>query len=765
MAPIVGIRVAASALVPLLAFASVAVAPARLVLAESDGNQVGVDVKGHPVVNIETDPLSLTPTFDPTITDYVLRCQPGLNTIQITLTAKRGGNIYVDGRGGAAVTIQENLVENQAVVVAANRVQGPDQEGSLENAGNSDSVRTQYWIRCLPHDFPQLNVTRPGNPPPGWYLTSDLVPILGSAYAMVLDNRGTPVWYRKSANGSSFNVESLSRDRIVWMPSPLGGQDPQVQPAWEAYDLRTQTTRFISPITQPADLHELKVLPDGNLMTLSNPLRANVDLSALGLGSSATIIDCVLEELDHNGRLVWRWRASDHVSAVESTHPVQGEIGRQIVFDVYHCNSIDTDPVSGNVLISMRHADALFLISATTGLVIWKLGGTRMSHDRPLILTIADDPEGAFHAQHDARFQRNNDISLYDDQSWNPSLAARGVEYHVDTTSGIASLVWAYQSPDGLNSAATGSFRRLNGGSDNVIGWGVKANSLFTEVDDRGRLMLAITFANISYRVVKVPTSQLDLALLRATAGLPPYIVSRAPVVGFVGPASGPAGGGGIVNILGKGFTGASAVVFGTTPTSFVVHNDLSLTATVPAGSGTVHVVVKGPGGRSSLRSTNQLLSSSSDATFESGVGSWSAGANASVGLSSEHSRSGTYALRLSPVGAGYASAKAGQYSIPEGAEVAGRAWLLTPGGSDQVKALLTFYDAVGAAIEVIEGAVITSSAGTWTNTPVTATAPNGTFSTTLSVADLDPSGDLYVDDAALSGDPSYSYQESRIAV
>jgi hypothetical protein len=58
-------------------------------------------------------------------------------------------------------------------------------------------------------------------------------------------------------------------------------------------------------------------------------------------------------------------------------------------------------------------------------------------------------------------------------------------------------------------------------------------------------------------------------------------------------PTSGPAAGGTNVTITGTGFTGASAVMFGgTAAASFNVDSDSSITATSPAGSGTVDVTV-----------------------------------------------------------------------------------------------------------------------------------------------------------------------------
>src|ERR1700674_691973 len=266
-------------------------------------------------------------------------------------------------------------------------------------------------------------------------------------------------------------------------------------------------------------------------MMLSNPLKSKVNLTALGGSSSGTIIDCVVQEVTPQGQLAWEWRASNHISATESTHPKSGTVNGQVGDDIYHCNSIDIDAASGNLLLSSRHTDAVYLIDKTSGMIVWKMGGNSPNHDNAQILSITDDPEGAFHAQHDARFQPNDDISLFDDQTWNVHLAARGVEYHINTNAGTATLVWSYASPDGHDSMATGSFRRLDSGNDNVIGWGFKAGALFTEVDAAGNVMLNVTFpvGQLAYRVQKVPLTAIDHGLLRATAGLPPAVPGTVP--------------------------------------------------------------------------------------------------------------------------------------------------------------------------------------------------------------------------------------------
>ncbi|MDX3224701.1 beta strand repeat-containing protein [Streptomyces sp. ME19-01-6] len=78
------------------------------------------------------------------------------------------------------------------------------------------------------------------------------------------------------------------------------------------------------------------------------------------------------------------------------------------------------------------------------------------------------------------------------------------------------------------------------------------------------------------------------------------YASATAPTLTSLNPASGPAGGGNSVVITGTGFTGTTQVLFGTTAaTAFTVNSATQITATAPAGSGSVQVKVTTPGGSS----------------------------------------------------------------------------------------------------------------------------------------------------------------------
>jgi hypothetical protein len=78
--------------------------------------------------------------------------------------------------------------------------------------------------------------------------------------------------------------------------------------------------------------------------------------------------------------------------------------------------------------------------------------------------------------------------------------------------------------------------------------------------------------------------------------------------VSSISPTSGPSAGGTSVTVRGSGFTGASSVSFGATLASnIMVNSDTKITATSPAGSGTVDVTVTTPNGTSATGGADQF--------------------------------------------------------------------------------------------------------------------------------------------------------------
>jgi hypothetical protein len=81
-----------------------------------------------------------------------------------------------------------------------------------------------------------------------------------------------------------------------------------------------------------------------------------------------------------------------------------------------------------------------------------------------------------------------------------------------------------------------------------------------------------------------------------------PYAVP--PTLTGISPTSGPAAGGTPVIINGSGFTGVTGVTFNQTAAAFTVNSDSQITATSPAGSGTVTITVTTPAGSDTAQFT-----------------------------------------------------------------------------------------------------------------------------------------------------------------
>jgi hypothetical protein len=454
---------------------------------------------------------SFSPAFSPSTTDYAIHCQSGVNVVTLHLG------------GVTPATAKVSLGENQAADVET-------------------SSGRKYWIRCLPHDFPVLKVTGSASAVPGWYLTGNITGAANgssSTYAMVLDSNATPVWYQKAPGGAQ-NVEALPNHTIAWMAlnGPGVGANPSI--GYNLYNLGTQTSQTLKAPIGPTDFHEMYPMANGDYMMIGTPLK---QLSA-PFDNYSQIVDCVVQEVTPQRNLVWSWRASDHVALPEGIHAGPVNYNGQTALDAYHCNSVDVDPATGQVLLSVRNTSSLYLVERVNpsgklvqnGPIIWKLegcGSPQVGTDREPVLAVQSDPETCFDEQHDARFQPNGRISLYDDHADQQGGGARGVEYSLDTATSTATWVEQYPpQPSGANGMATGSFRTYLAGRDNLVGWGIRAGSGFTESDASGNPFFSMTYPNgeYEYRVVKVPLSAFDVNLLRATAGLPR---SSFPTVGW----------------------------------------------------------------------------------------------------------------------------------------------------------------------------------------------------------------------------------------
>jgi hypothetical protein len=500
-----------------------------------------------PMVGTDATPgLTLVPPFAPDVYDYYVRCGAGTNQLTVSMTASAGAttSLTQPTPSGSAPTqtLAVSVAENQAIVAVA----------------TAGAMTTEYWVRCLPHDFPKLQMTvhpDAGTAPPGYYLVGNLQVTASGGYAMVLNGNGVPVWYY--AMGAGLGVVDV--DNVVSGAISFVASSQTVDENFEIHQLNPASKTTIAPMGYATDTHELRVLANGHYLVLSYPFKSGVDLTGLSiatadggtdpLGPNSTIQDCAVVEFDGTGAVTSTWLASDHFNPAQvSTLPLTGfGPGATLpdggtVYDVFHCNAIDVDPANGNLLVSAREMDSIFYVDRPSGKVLWKMGGVNSSLDNATYVAVADP----FFRQHDARLQPgwsptcnggSGQISMFDDESQKPG-PARGVVYDVVVgapdaggaacdaggggTPGQATVAWQYKGT--VSTAATGSFRISPDGS-RVIGWGLGGapDLAFSEVDVNGNDLLDFHFTdgNVTYRAIKVPLTAFDLNVLRSTAGMP----------------------------------------------------------------------------------------------------------------------------------------------------------------------------------------------------------------------------------------------------
>ena len=339
---------------------------------------------------------------------------------------------------------------------------------------------------------------------------------------MALDTRGTPVWYAPTVNGQGAkDVDMLAPNTLSFAPIAgytFGTNEGQ----FEVEMLDPVAVSGVASIGVPVDTHALRRLSNGHYLVFASPVVTNVNLTGLPIfgGPSEDMLNCVIQEIDDSGNMVWQWTATDHFDPVQdSTWPqTEGAVNlagqTTTVIDPFHCNSIDVD-ANGNLLVSARHMDSIFLINKSTGAVMWKMGGSAYTKDGAPFIQVTGDALGGFFRQHDARLQPDGTISVFDDETDRPGPArARVLSY--DLTSKTASIVWQYRGTSPISSM--GSVTLLADGS-RVIGWGTGGggNPSFSEVTESGDRLLVFAFGggDSSYRAIKVPKASLDIEVLR----------------------------------------------------------------------------------------------------------------------------------------------------------------------------------------------------------------------------------------------------------
>ena len=334
---------------------------------------------------------------------------------------------------------------------------------------------------------------------PGWILSA---PRFSSnlTYPLVIDEAGV-ARHNQLRPFEGFNFDLHENGTVAWF-STLEGW-------WHELDSSLLVSDIIEFVGADVDFHDLELRANGtSLLMGSEIITMNVADSVPDPDDpSRAVIDCILQELDENGNIIWAWRASDHIPATFCSH-CNWEAS---LIDAYHHNAFETQD-NGDILLCMRNMDLVVRIDRASGGLAWQMGGPESNFT-------FTDATGAFAQQHDAQLLPGNRMIVFDNATGSEPLTSRGVEYQLDYDNWTATVVETWPHPDGNFAGSQGSIQRLEDGGT-LIGWGTAGSDeynggMVSEYSASGALLGTIYFpANYwNYRARKVPADALPLRI------------------------------------------------------------------------------------------------------------------------------------------------------------------------------------------------------------------------------------------------------------
>ena len=286
---------------------------------------------------------------------------------------------------------------------------------------------------------------------------------------LIVDDKGRVVWFLQlpsKVTATDFRAQTYrGKPVLTWWQgfddkSGVGvGEDVIYDSSYH----RIATVRAGDGLS--ADLHEFQLTPRGTAYITAYH-EVPYDLSSVGGPKKGYVSDSVVQEIDvASGKVVFEWHSLGHVPLSESLDADQEparHASKKRPFDYFHINSVSDGP-NGTILVSARNTSTLYLIGRD-GRIIWRLGGKHSDFG----------PRAAvrFFYQHDARFNPNGTLSLFDNGGIpRTEKDTRLLVLRLDSTTKRATIEKTLVPSAPIASPYEGSLQLLPGGGA-FVGWG-----------------------------------------------------------------------------------------------------------------------------------------------------------------------------------------------------------------------------------------------------------------------------------------------------
>ncbi|TFG62978.1 MAG: hypothetical protein E4H28_07010 [Gemmatimonadales bacterium] len=218
--------------------------------------------------------------------------------------------------------------------------------------------------------------------------------------AIIVDNQGRVRWYFGDTDGSEFQFLTSFKAHPNGEYTLSGLQDHLRM--HRAINELGEEVRTLGCVGRDTRFHEIRVLASGGYwIVCENPVAT--DLSSRGGNVDGTVNWTTLQRVGADGSLEFEFNTADHFSLDDIDQSVFVGVAQ---VNLTHGNSIEFD-TDGNMLMSWRSLNEVTKVDASTGEVIWRLGGNANQ------FTVIDDTR-AFARPHGLRVVGPGLIQLLD---------------------------------------------------------------------------------------------------------------------------------------------------------------------------------------------------------------------------------------------------------------------------------------------------------------------------------------------------------------
>lgn len=335
------------------------------------------------------------------------------------------------------------------------------------------SARSQELI--LPEDYPVFEVTRTEEVSPGYIFLTLQPTIQKTSWVIVMDNFGTPIFYR-------YYPKVVSHMQL----QPSGylnfteriGTSSNTSILDSAYNIMYRV-----PMQNgfKNDRHDFIHAADGEFILIGSAPE-EMDMSTLveGGNPAANVKWGMVQVQSAQKEVLLDWNSSDYFD-IEDTYVALNTDD----IDNVHTNGLELD-LDGNILLSSRNMNEITKIDRITGEVIWRWGGKKNQ------FTFSSKAD-TFAYSHDIRVLKNGNYTVFDNGSSHDPTFSRAIEYKLDTDNMTATKVWEFIGDPTVFSAVKGSTQRLDNGNT-IIGYGSLSMPGLREVTPNGEIALQINY-------------------------------------------------------------------------------------------------------------------------------------------------------------------------------------------------------------------------------------------------------------------------------